>query len=73
MAELKKTTKYDMKLKGLCFEGDELVNEDGEIIDIIACLKAAYRGKFFDMSLTAKEEELLDVDIDNTDYNYEEE
>lgn len=71
MAELKKTTKYDMKLKGLCFEGDELVNEDGEIIDLIGCLKAAYRGKFFDVSSTAKEEELLEVET-NDDDGYEE-
>ena len=34
MIELKKTTKLDGKLKGLHFEDNLLIDENGEVIDI---------------------------------------
>ena len=42
-----------------------LVNEDGEIIDLHKHLKAAYDDKFFDLSFTAKEEEIIEVDAED--------
>lgn len=65
MIELKRTTKWDGKMKALHFEGDTLVNEDGEIIDLHKHLKAAYDDKFFDLSFTAKEEEIIEVDAED--------
>ena len=64
MMELKRTQKWDGKMKALHFEDDMLVNEDGEVIDLIKQLKAAYEGKFFDLSFTAKEEEIIEVETE---------
>lgn len=62
MLEIKRTTKWDGKMKALHFEDDVLVNEDGEIIDLHKHLKAAYGDRYFDFSVTSKEEELIEVD-----------
>lgn len=61
--EMKKTIKYDSRLKGLRFEGDELIDENGEVIDLNKYMKAAYGDKTFDLSTTAKNEEIIEVDI----------
>ena len=67
MIELKKVTKWDGKMKSLHFEGSTLINEDGEVIDLNKHLKAAYEDRYFDVSFTAKEEELIEVDTDIED------
>ena len=36
MIEVKRTTKWDGKLKGLHFEGDILIDENGEIVNLNA-------------------------------------
>lgn len=64
MIEIKKITKWDGKLKGLHFEGNELIDENGEIINLNEHMKAAYADKCFDLSVTAKEEEILEVEIE---------
>lgn len=64
MVELKKTTKMDVKLKALHFEGDVVVNEDGEIIDIVKHLQAAYGDKYFDLSTTSKVEEIEEIEVE---------
>lgn len=61
--EVKKTTKFDSRLKGLHFEGNELIDENGEVIDLNKYMKAAYGDKTFDLSTTAKSEEIIEVDI----------
>lgn len=68
--DVKKTIKWDGKMKGLHFEGNELIDENGEIIDLNKHMKAAYGDKSFDLSVTAKEEEILEID---TDIEYEDE
>ena len=65
--EIKRTTKWDGKMKALHFEGDVLINEDGEVIDLNKHLKAAYEDKYFDVSFTAKEEELIELDVEELD------
>lgn len=40
--DFKKTIKYDGKIKGLHIVDGELVNLDGEIIDIISILERVY-------------------------------
>lgn len=61
--DVKKTVKWDGKLKGLHFEGNELIDENGEIIDLNKHMKAAYGNKTFDLSVTAKEEEILEIEV----------
>ena len=49
------------------FEGNELIDENGEVIDLNKHMKAAYGEKSFDLSVTAKEEELIEIDTDIED------
>lgn len=67
MMELKKTTKFDSKLKNLTISDGEVINEDGEIVDLVKYLEKAYAGRSFDLSTTAKVEELIDIEIDEED------
>lgn len=60
--ELKKTVKYDGKLKGLHMVDGQLVDMDGEIIDILDIFEKAYDDKLFDMSTTTKTEEIINLD-----------
>ena len=62
--EIKKVVKWDGKLKGLHFEGNDLIDENGEYFDLNKHMKAAYGDRTFDLSVTAKEEEILEVDVD---------
>jgi hypothetical protein len=64
MIELKRTTKWDGKIKGLHFEGNILIDENGEVVNLSELLKAAYEDKTFDLSVTSKEEEILEIDTD---------
>lgn len=57
--ELKKTVKYDGKLKGLHMVDGQLVDADGEILGIF---EKAYGDKPFDMSTTTKTEEIINLD-----------
>ena len=60
--EVKKTVKYDGKLKGIRVINDTIVDADGEIINLVSLLSKAYGEKTFDLSTTSKEEEIIDVD-----------
>jgi gamma-glutamylcyclotransferase (GGCT)/AIG2-like uncharacterized protein YtfP len=60
--DFKKTIKYDGKIKGLHIVDGELVNLDGEIIDIISILERVYGEKPFDLSTTTKTEESINPD-----------
>ena len=61
--ELKKTVKYDGKLKGLHMVEGKLVDMDGEIIDVLDIFEKAYGDKPFDMSTTTtKTEEIINLD-----------
>lgn len=62
MMEVKKTIKYDGKLKGVRVVNDNIVDADGEIIDLVSVLSKVYGEKTFDLSTTTKEEEIIDVD-----------
>lgn len=64
MIEVKRTTKWDGKIKGLHFEGNALIDENGEIVSLNEWVRAAYADKVFDVSVTAKEEEILEVEIE---------
>lgn len=60
--ELKKTTKYDVKEKALRVISGNVVNEDGEIIDLVAIFEKAYGDSQFDLATTAKIEEVYDLE-----------
>jgi len=62
MMEVKKTTKYDGKLKGVRIVNNNIVDADGEIIDLVSVLSKVYGDNVFDLSTTCKEEEIIDVD-----------
>lgn len=62
--DVKRTIKWDGKLKGLHFEENELIDENGEVIDLNKYMKAAYADKTFDLSVTAKEEEIIEYAIE---------
>lgn len=63
--DIKRITKWDGKLKGLHFEGNDLIDENGEVINLNEHMKDAYDDKTFDLSVTAKEEEILECEIEN--------
>lgn len=60
--EVKETIKRDGKLKGCHIVNGNLVDSDGEVIDIITVLSKIYEDKFFDLSVTTKSEESIDID-----------
>ena len=62
MMEVKKTVKYDGKLKGIRIINDSIVDADGEVVDLVSVLSKVYGEKAFDLSTTTKEEEIIDVD-----------
>lgn len=72
MLELKKTTKWDGKLKGIRIEDGQVVNVDGEIIDLIDILEKAYSDKYFDLSVTTKEEEIIPIEAEDEEVDIDE-
>lgn len=64
MLEVKKTTKYDGKLKSIRVIDGNIVDENGEVIDLISALSRAYGENMFDLSTTSKEEEIIDIEPD---------
>lgn len=61
--DIKKVTKFDGKLKGLHFEENLLIDENGEVLNLNEVMKAAYGDRTFDVSSTAKEEEIIEITI----------
>lgn len=60
--ELKKTTKWDGKLKGVRIVNNQVMDSDGVIVDLIDILSKAYGDATFDISTTTKLEEIIDLD-----------
>ena len=67
MLELKLTKKWDGKIKGLHFEGNVLIDENGEVVNLNEWMKAAYADRTFDLSVTAKEEEIIECEVEESD------
>lgn len=59
--EIKKTTKFDMVIKTARVEGDSLVDETGEIIDIVDVARKLYDDGEFKLSLTRSTSEEVDI------------
>ena len=60
--ELKKTVKYDGKLKGVHIVDENIVDSDGMVLDLISVFKKAYGEMPFDLSTTTKTEEIIDTE-----------
>lgn len=50
MSNVVVTKKTDYKLKNVCFDGKILVDENGEVIDLIGNLKTIFGEEPFDIS-----------------------
>lgn len=61
MDVIKKIT-WGGKLKKLQFNEGKIVDEYGEIVDLINLLKQGFGDKIFEISVTAKEEEIIEYD-----------
>lgn len=72
--EIKKSITYNGKLKGVSFIDGRLIDEDGEIIELMTILQNVYGEKPFDISTTSKTEQLIDADdFHNGNDGYEDE
>ena len=67
--EFKKTEQLNSKIKGMRVIDNEFVDENGELINLLQILKNAYGTKPFDLSVTSKQEELIEMSAtaDNED------
>lgn len=66
--EAKRTIKTDLKLKDIRIKENQVVDfETGEVINLIANLQEVYGEEPFTMSVTAKEEEILDIETADFD------
>ena len=64
MMEVKKTIKYDGKIKSIRVVDKAIVDAEGEVVDLIAILAKVYGENSFDLSTTCKEEEIIDAEPD---------
>lgn len=62
--DFKKQITYSGKLKGIKVFNNNFVNSDGEIINLAEILSNVYGDMTFDLSTTAKSEELIDAEPD---------
>ena len=59
---IKKSVSWNGKLKKLQLNGDKIVDEYGEIVDLISVLQQFYQDKEFEISISAKEEEIMEYE-----------
>lgn len=59
---VKKKTTWNGKVKNLCFNEGKIVDENGEIVDIMDILEQFYGDKVFEITVSAKEEEELEYE-----------
>lgn len=60
--DVKKSTIWKGALKKLQFNDGQIVDEHGEIIDLINILRQFYEDKVFEISVSAKEEEIIEYE-----------
>lgn len=60
--ELKKTVKYDGKLKDIHFENGILLDSNDEPVDLYEILSLAFENSYFTLTTTTKTEEVIDLD-----------
>lgn len=70
--EVKKTVKYDGKIKGAMIENGVLIDEHMEPIDLVSILSQIYGNTPFDIATTAKNEDSWVVDSPTTEVSIDE-
>lgn len=60
--DVKKQTTWKGTLKKLQISENKIVDEYGEIVDLIGILSQLYRDKVFEISVSAKEEEIIEYE-----------
>ena len=61
--EFKKQINYTGKVKGLQIVDGKFIDADGEVLDLVALLAGVYGDMAFDLSTTAKSDELIEPEI----------
>lgn len=67
-----KTIKTDYKLKDVCFDNGNLINEDGEVVDLIKALTLIFGEEPFDISATNTDKVNYDLKYFESEENEEE-
>lgn len=62
--DFKKQINYSGKIKGLQIVNGKFVDADGEVINLVEVLANVYGDMSFDLSTTAKSEEVIDTEPD---------
>lgn len=65
--EVKETVKRDGKLKGCHIVDGKFIDSEGEVIDIVDVLAKVYGDKPFDLSVTTKTEETIEIETEDED------
>jgi len=65
--EFKKQINYTGKIKGLQIVNGKFVDVDGEILDLAVLLASVYGDMSFDLSTTAKSDEIIEPEVKETD------
>ena len=65
--EFKKQINYTGKIKGLQIVNGKFVDVDGEVLDLVALLAGVYGDMSFDLSTTAKSDEIIEPEAKETD------
>lgn len=67
MYSIRKTTQWSGKLKNIRIYNGELITEDGDTIDLMDYLEKAYGEMPFDLAVTAKTDEVTEIDLEPED------
>lgn len=62
MVKVKKTAQTSLKIKEGVFSGDLIIDKDGEQVNLISALKAAFGDGVFTLTASNKTEEEIPVD-----------
>ena len=64
MLSIRKTVQWSGKLKGVRVFNGELISEDGDVIDLMDYLEKAYGEMPFDITVTAKTDEVQEIETE---------
>lgn len=62
--EFKKQINYTGKVKGLQIVDGKFIDADGEVLDLVAMLAGVYGDMAFDLSTTAKTDEVIEPEVE---------
>lgn len=65
--DVKQTVKRDGKIKGCHIVDGKFIDSEGEVIDLIEVLAKVYGETPFDLSVTTKTEETIEIETEDED------